>query len=461
MSQGKIQNKIAVALLVPILAGSAGGGGSCAAGGLNEGHKVGDEHGGVDIEVGDIAVAPAFGQASVAEGGFILFSSEDDLIVGWPETGATKKLPVSKPFRLAFSKKRSYLYVSSHYAGGRVSAIDIARSEVAWHHYSSEGPGLIASTKDDNRVISASGRTLYVIDALTGTRLQAHKFPQPIVDIEILPDDKRLLVTLDHVWADDETLAVQTTIVIVNLVDGAIAREFNVPNCADRTTVAPTGKSAFMAPTTCERESEWVDPISVIDLEVGNEHFVKNLPGFGPVAVPAVGDVALGFVDAWNVDSALFDDPSLIPPAQPRYSLMILDSSTLGYELVPYGDALPRYALTPDGNKALIDSVWSFTGVDAQILDIPTKSLLPIGGQSVYFDTFAPTAAGDRAFGVAWNLFDLDIEARYARAMRAPFIPTNLNLAADQEHLFLREDTSRVCVYSIAHELCLRDFDLW
>ena len=79
------------------------------------------------------------------------------------------------------------------------------------------------------------------------------------------------------------------------LRDKQRARQIEVPNCSDDIIVPQHGEKALLAPTTCVGEMAY-DPISVIDLTAGAETFVRNLPGFGPVALGPDGTMAVGFL---------------------------------------------------------------------------------------------------------------------------------------------------------------------
>src|SRR5690606_13086866 len=124
-------------------------------------------------------------------------------------------------------------------------------------------------------------------------------------------DDARLLAVERHSWpAEAEE---PTTAVHVIALEGGTSHTLEVPNCSDDIIVPSHGEMALLAPTFCGK-----DPISYIDLTPGDEKFVKNLPGFGPVAMGPDGSTAVGFLDMNLVDESLFDDPAQIPAESPR-----------------------------------------------------------------------------------------------------------------------------------------------
>ena len=86
----------------------------------------------------------------------------------------------------------------------------------------------------------------------------------------------------------------------------------------------------------------------------GDEKFVRNLPGFGPVALGPDGTMAVGFLDMKIIDVELFDDPNDVPSDPTRYQLMVIDTESLSYDFYAYGNNPPRYAMTPDGNVLLV-----------------------------------------------------------------------------------------------------------
>jgi len=252
----------------------------------------------------------------------------------------------------------------------------------------------------------------------------------------------------------------------VQLADGA-DHELTIPNCSDDIIVPKHGKMALLAPTTCQQ-----DPISVIDLTVGQESFVRNLPGFGPVALGPDGATAVGFLDMNAVDESLFDDPSQIPSSSTRYHLMVIDTETLDYEFHAFGAQLPRYAMTPDGAVLLVDVALTET---ARLFDIASGTFADIEGPPIAYEQLSFSSNSSHAYVLSdmkvtaststgsytdFNLYDLNIDDRYVRALDTDFRPRNVNIAPDDETLFLRRDDSSICIYSLATESCERTLEL-
>jgi hypothetical protein len=180
-------------------------------------------------------------------------------------------------------------------------------------------------------------------------------------DVAFLPDNEHALVVGQTTWLNHSP---STPVVQVNLITGD-TNTVNVPNCAAPLVVLPTGDRALLSPTFCEEgirstgDNEWTnpDPVSIIDLEADGPHFIKNLPGFGPVALSEDGARAVAYLDMERIDRSMFDAPTQIPDIDgPRYHVMVIDPATLAFSLTPIGDALPRFAMTRDGNSLLVDA---------------------------------------------------------------------------------------------------------
>lgn len=417
---------------------------ACGEGGANVNQKKpGDQPGGVALGVGDIAVSPV--------GNYVLFERDDHLAVGWVASGKIEDLPVSDPSRLAFSKQRSVVYVGSD-ASDELLAVDVGQKQVLWR-------APIDQAKTDELKLSASASDAYVVassltrvqtfDAKTGVSAGSFEIAGGIVDVEILPDSKRVLVVQGHEWIGDSP---KTRLTVFDL-ETKLTVSIDVPNCADDVVVSKEGRYAFMAPTTCQK-----DPISVIDLAPDAEKFVRNLPGFGPVALAPDGVTAVGFVDRDNVDLELFDDPSQAPVDSPdQYHLMLLDTSALTYELVPAGDNLPRFAITPNGNVLLVDSAYIVTE-RLRLFDVATKKFKHIDGPELHLNHFALSSDSEHAYVLETDLFDIDIPGSSSSEIGLPFAPQNLNISADDKLLFLRKSSSEICIFDLATRTCLRNF---
>jgi hypothetical protein len=428
-------------------------------GGANFGRQgVGDSPGGITVGLGNIGVSPT--------GDFVVFQNDSSLSVARPDDGNVYPLPVSHPTRLEFGNESDVIWVGSDETHD-VRAIDVITREVLWSvpvHDSDVASLRLAATSNDNRLVITSRTKVYVVDTATGEVLREHAAPANVIDLHVLPDDTRAILVSEHEWGPTSD-APSTPVTIVDLKTGDM-RGFAVPNCSDRIAVSGDARYALLAPLTCQK-----DPVSVIDLEIGGESFVKNLPGFGPVSMSATGHQAVAWLDSTNVDESLFDDPSQIPPADTganRYHLMVIDTNTTKFTLHPVGEHLPRYSVTPDGRVVLVDDVMDGA---ARIFDLEDGRFHAIDGPAIQLDHFAMTADSRHAYGLRVQgvdhvedgmntnnvMYHIDVAERVGEFMRAPFFPTHLNISADDRFLFLRRSARSVCVYSIETEACVQN----
>jgi len=424
----------------------------CGSPGANDNEQSpGDEPGGVSLDLGELAVSPT--------GTFVLFKSAGALMVGWPFDGSVEPLSIAAPGKLAFSKKRTVVYVASAY-DDRLHAVDVSLDEDLWSASLGVGkPGtvLLDASSDDTRIVVAADDHLTVLDAETGEVVKSQSLNEPIVDVRVLPDDQRALAVTQHTWSADGTTP-STGVELVHLADGQ-GSQLVVPNCASPLAVTPDGRRAFLAPGLCNK-----DPISLIDLTPGQEGWVRNLPGFGPVAIGPQGDIAVAFLDAANVDETLFDDPSLIPPhgpEDPRFYIMTLDTKTLKYDFTPWGDDYPRYQLTPDGGTLLVDDAAyaSDTQPTVHLFDTAKRTFRAATGPAVTLDDFAITADSRHVYAATTGLYDLDVTAGAVTEMAVGGLVLNLNISPGGQTLYLRKSATAVCIYDVASQRCTRTFN--
>lgn len=453
-----ISNSYAPAAMIAAVALFAGFG--CPDGGganFNQ-QGVGDSPGGITVGLGNIGVAPT--------GDYVIFQNDSELSVGLTDDGAVYSLPVESPTRLEFANERDEIWVGSD-TSHDVRAIDVFSSEVLWK-VGVDNPGVdalrLAATSNDNRLVITSGSHVKVVDTATGEVLREHTAPATVIDLHVLSDDTRAILVSSHTWGPTDEGPI-TPVTIVDLKNGEM-RSFDVPNCADRIAVSGDARYALLAPLTCQK-----DPVSVIDLKIGEESFVKNLPGFGPVSMSANGHQAVAWLDSTNVDETLFDDPSQIPnfdEGAARYHLMVIDTNTINFTLHPVGANLPRYSVTPDGRIVLVDDTQNGA---ARIFDLEDGRFHTINGPEVQLDHFAMTSDSHHVYGLRAQgiqhvedgmntsnvMFHVDVRERAAEYINAPFFPTHLNISADDQFLFLRRSSRSVCVYSIDSESCVQN----
>jgi hypothetical protein len=435
----------------------------CNVGGLNDAiQQPGDQPGGVELSAGEIAVSP--------DGRFIVFEQDDALAMAWVDTGKVELLPVLSPARVAFSDKRSVVYVTTDV--GETHAVDVETREAVWSAASAPG-AMITVAKNDARLAVGAGNTVHLLSAADGARIAELELAEELVDLEILPDDRRLVALEREQWIEDVPHA---TLHVVDLEDGA-AKKLDVENCADDLVVPVSGERALLAPTVCAAQGAGAhDPISHIDLAPGNERFVRNLPGFGPVAMSPDGTTAVGFLDMEALDASLFDDPSKIPDDAVRFHLMILDVATMTYSFEAYGPNLPRYAPTPNGEVLLVDEV---AGMQAELFDVESRSFRDIEGlatlDQVSFSSDSTSAyvltdprwvgefdsaESSENFYTSYELVRVDVPGATSAPLPTDFRPRSINISPDDSKLFLRIDDASVCIYSLERRSCDREIVL-
>ncbi|MFU8804908.1 MAG: WD40 repeat domain-containing protein [Bradymonadaceae bacterium] len=459
-----------MALLIPIAVFQGG----CPDGGANNNERgFGTDPGGVRLGIGDIAVS--------AQGDYIVFNAEGTLAVGWNDTGEVELLPLTEPTRLAFAHESDVVYVGS-LEDGRVHAIDLIHKKRLWsveiNTVSVTALSLVVSP-DDRRLLITSVDEVTVMDTTTRRPIHESTLERRVHDAVILPDGERAMIVGRHQWLPSEDEPT-TPIRIIDLDDGE-SRDFTVPNCSDRVALTPDSQHALLAPTTCNQ-----DPVSIIDLSPGEEHFVRHLPGFGPVAMASDGVRAVAFLDMHLIDESLFDSPDQIPsthPDAPRYHLMVINTKTFAYTFHEVGDELPRYTISPDGQVLLVDSTrWNAeTAQYARLFSLDDGQFKNISGPQVMLNNFVLTTNSDYAYAlydgifevdeeidepgqpvvdIRNRLFEIDIKAAEVRVIETSFTPTNINLSPTNKLLYLRRNEQNICVFSLGTETCTANFQI-
>lgn len=441
---------------------------------------------GVPLWGGEIAIDPT--------GRYLLTSHEGKLIYGDLNDGATHALPkLTGATRVVFDHAGKSVFASRiaidpdenlelrggillaypNGEGARLVRYDLEKNKEAWSRpvdvqvtrdrdYQREDYPFLAVTGDDQHIVVAESHRVDVIAADSGKSITSTGIlPQRVADIDITPDQKRLVITLAHQWVDPEHAL--TRILIGDLTHFE-AHEVEVPNCTSELAIAPDGKRAFLAPPECipdedefddddaaderlRRRRKNHDPVSVIDLE--NEMFVRNLPGFGPVALAQGGTLAVAFMDREALDERLFDDPEQIPRDGARYRLMLIDTQTLAFETLELGDEIPRYALAPDGQLLLVDSPSYWRDGRIRVLDTASRTLKQLIGPGLTLDNYVMTRDSKQAFVLSGGLYRISLAQRRAIAEPLEFSPINLNITPDDQRLVLREDEETLWVYDV------------
>ncbi len=267
--------------------------------------------------------------------------------------------------RFVFSKKRHVVYeVLPNRAG--IVALDLDQgAKVLWTSnpvfVTTAGAMLARVSDDDQTLILGDYNRLLAVDAQTGSVRGAVSMNTLPTDLAFLSDHKRAMVVGTVQWSDHKPA---TEVVVFDLATLAM-KTITIPNCDAPIALMPDSSRAFVSPTYCEEgkatnpNGQWTnpDPVSVIDLDLQGAHFLKNLPGFGPVALDSKGARAVAYLDTKRMDPAMFANPAQVPSLNgDQFHLMVIDPLTLSFSLSPIGNALPRFAMTPDGSALLVDS---------------------------------------------------------------------------------------------------------
>ncbi len=379
---------------------------------------------------------------------------------------------------------------------GDLVALELPSLEELWRAPSATGSiGFVRVSEDGRSLVTADGSEGRVLDSATGDVRGTVAIGSP-EDVAFLPDGKHALVVGQTTWLDH---APSTPVVRVDLDTGETV-SIDVPNCAAPIALLNAGDRALLSPTFCEEgvqstgDNPWTnpDPVSIIDLESEGPRFVKNLPGFGPVALSEDGERAVAYLDMERIDRTMFDDPEQIPDAAgPRYHVMVIEPSTLEFSLTPIGDALPRFAMTSDGKSLLVDASVAVrrekVEVNAEVtldsnglhgslevqvfakdapfgaFDLETLEYSPFSGPAANLDRFVmPKNGGDvytlklRSDGLGGDLYRIGLEAGavedLGRSLR------DIGLLPDGETLVLRIRSAPLTVEGgvrLQEEYCL------
>jgi hypothetical protein len=349
-------------------------------------------------------------------------------------------------------------------------AVEVPSRTVLWSHalgYDTWGEARLYPSPNGRRLAVVKDWRFLLLDEGSGKRVATYDLGG-IVDVDFSPDGSRLFLTMEHTWRvarAGELPTPATRIEVYSPEDGRYRATIEVPNCSSLLALTPDGRRGFLAPTTCERPPVAEqppgshDPVSVIDLR--DLRFERNLPGFGPVDVASDGSVAVAFMDTWNLDVSLFDDPAEIPSgAEGHYRLMLIDTATLEFDSVALGENLPRYALTPDGQVVLVDVDWmnDWNGVPVRVLDVASRSLDTVRGPEVQLDHFAIHPNSEDVFLLQYgDLYHLSVADRRVERLETGRYLEALNLTPSGEHLLLLDEHGKLAIYDVAERAIERE----
>ena len=339
----------------------------------------------------------------------------------------------------------------------------------------SSTPSLLRLSPDGKQLLLADAATLFVVDAATADVQKQLALRSPAAELSFEPEKRRTLIVGTTRWTDH----LPATEVAELDLDTFALTSIDVPNCTAPIAVLPDASRALLSPTFCEEgvastaQQTWTnpDPVSVIDLGGAGPTFLKNLPGFGPVALESSGKYAVAYLDVKRMDASMFDDPAQVPALTgPRYHVMRIDPKTLAFDLLPIGEVLPRFALGRDGKTLLVDAtVQQYRGeanVKASIdssghltasfsvfgkvdslfgaLDLTSGTYTPFTGSFAALDRFVQMKDQKRVFtlklradGSGGDLYRIDLEQGATTPLNKSL--RDIGLLADGTTLLLRE----------------------
>jgi hypothetical protein len=430
----------------------------CIEGGANQGGRhAGNRDGGLQLALGEIAVDLG--------GRYFLSRSDGVLVLGDLDTRTMERLDaLPTPDLLAFwtHTSRPGFFLLTWVEDASAPAIeegearegppslhqtllsyDLEARRVVWARALERHDVRLDVSPDGARLVLGDYFSAHVLDAATGRSVAAVTRTDGIQDLDFTPDGARFVVT-GWTHRDDERRP-WTTIALHASDDGRAICEVTVPNCSAELVLTNDGARGFLAPTFCGR-----DPVSVVDLADDRCTFVRNLPGFGPVALSPAGDTVVAFVDRDANDLDAPPLPEAVTTSADRYHLAFVDTDTLAMETAPIGAALPRYTFTPDGRALLVDSTLDAEPTPIAILDVDARTFRSVAGPSIELGEHVLTPDGARAYVVDDGLWVLDLAAASLARAELPFRPVSLNLTPAGDALLLKSASDgEVWVWSV------------
>jgi hypothetical protein len=371
-----------------------------------------------------------------------------------------------------------------------VVSYDLATASELWRvsppFRSSTGATLARLSDDDKVLLLGDADRLFAFDAARGELRGTVDVGSVPEDLSFVPGTSHALVVGSTRWANHQPT---TDLVDVDLATLS-STKVPLPNCAAPVVVLPDASRALLSPTFCQEgqasspSSQWTnpDPVSVLDLSPEGPLFVKNLPGFGPVALDPSGRRAVAYLDVERIDESMFTDKSQIPSRTgARYHIMTFDPASLDFLLTPVGNVLPRFAMAKNGQsllvdatveqvrgeakvKATLDSSGRLT-VDVQVFgnsnslfgsfDLDTRAYAPFGGPAASLDRFVQMGDATRVFtlkatadGMGGDLYRIDLDTKTATSLGTSL--RDIGLFADAKTMLLRERLPAVQVQTKA-----------
>jgi PQQ-like domain len=438
------------------------------AGGANTGDRSTGGDQGELLLTGAMTVSP--------DSRYVIVQRNETTVLLNVATKVAKELPFALD-RIVFSQGNVAYAIQSE--PRRVQALDLATGEVLWDKvpaFISPRGALLAKLSEDGKtlLLGDTGR-VFALDTKDGAIRDAVSLGTDPTDIAMVPGKNRALVAGTVAWRDHKPITKIIDIDLATLTQTSV----DVPNCHAPLEVLPNAKRAFMSPTFCEEGGEvaksggWTnpDPVSIINLSASAPVFVRNLPGFGPVAMPKDGSRVIAYLDRERADEALFDDKSQIPRGSAdQFQLMTIDPDTLAFKLAPIGSVLPRFALTQKGDALLVDASSIRTRGAATLkaslskdglrleaslfgnrgdnvfgqFDLASQRYQPFSGAPAKLDRFVQLADGKTIFalnatfdGLGGDLFLVDLADKTSVSLNQSL--RDIGLLADGKTVLLRK----------------------
>jgi hypothetical protein len=379
--------------------------------------------------------------------------------------------------RFVFAKagERGFAVLSDHVT---VVAYDLKTEAELWRSQPSfeaaTGVTLEKLSDDDGILILGDQDRLLLLNAQSGKAAGSVTVGSVPTELSLVPGTKDALVLGSTRWSDHKP---QTDFVEVNL-ETQVSNTIVIPNCSAPIVVNPGATRAFVSPTFCEEgtssnASQWTnpDPVSVVDLLPDSPTFVKNLPGFGPVAMDSQGQRVVAYLDIERMDASMFDDKAKVPSLTgPRYHILTIDPVTLTYDLAPVGDVLPRFVLAKDGHTLIVDATVQLIRGEAKVqatidtngnftadiklfgsissllgqFDTLTQQYQSLSGAAASLDRFVQLGDAINVYtlkmtadGLGGDLYHIDLSAKAATSLGLSL--RDIGLLADAKTLVLRE----------------------
>jgi hypothetical protein len=430
-------------LLLPVLLASGE-----SLGGVNTPEAPGGGSKGVNLSFGDIAVDPT--------GKYFLSTTDGGrLLVGEIDARSSRSpggLPPVRHVTFWGKGQGRGVYLLSGTLWGAVDAegnpvplevvsYDLDARKIVWRTPLTRQFVGMAVRQPDGRLVLWSQKSISIVEPGTGKIAGSFEPEHGVIDADILDGEGEGRVAITGGTDAAQQGDLHTTVYVRSIADLSEICQVTAPNCADDLIVAPGGRRAFLAPTFCGR-----DPVSVLDLS--SCKLEKNLPGFGPVALSQSGATAVAFIDREAADPMGPGLPPEVTESHVRFHLMFIDVASLAYGTIEVGDALPRYAVTPDGRLLLVDS--AFTKQGLRLLDIDARKLRAVEGPALGLDHFVMMPDGQRVFAIDEALFEVDIDAAKASRLELAFVPTNINMTPLGDRLLLRGNDDGVQIFDVS-----------